>query len=466
MIYRVKTMTENKVDVLKLAMCIDDDEDVKPFVKEFMMLLNVSLSLNTDINYHLIPVGNDRVIYIPVFKYTREEFDQSDEEIIRKRMDTIITFIRNTTFNDMGAECKHSLRNIFIHLNRTGKITTKDKGVKYKGYKLFRLYSTLLNEDISFNIDFKKVIELCSIHRYALKDGNKQRKSCITVLHDPYTVDYAIFCNLSKEFSEMTYQYNTLHLYEHLMTYAWRFTDPECSEAYVNGITSVNGISNIYSIVKSKKVLLRYMNSYIDMVLKGRNKTFWENEEDMLKRETMRTISETRTSRGFSNTSRSDPAAYDFNYNTDIFCKWANDAIDILLVCPEPLDVNKDLHIRDINKRIKEYDISKSAPSIKVNMFKYIPIEALSDKRYVHVERMDPREIAKNIMDNYCVIREGKMYGVDNCLIFPSEYTVDMDYRLYILLYLHRYLSKNEIQKYDEMMCRLIPMPYDYRMII
>ena len=316
------------IPLIRLSLNIPIHESQTPYALEFMHQLNIILAGQTTLNYHLIPITNRPFIYIPVFPYNRKDFSGNIDGLIKERIKTLKTFISTYDFNNERKIIKWGLRNILIMRERLGD--TKRP--------LFKIENR--ETDTKETIDISKHIkmEYPKMLRYKLTDG-----SYISVLHDPYTIDdHLVLCNLSKPFSEMRYQYNALHLYEHLMTYAWKDGDHD-DEAYMNGLTVVNGISNIFAVLNTPEVLMDYLNRYITFVLKARDKQFWIAHKDILRTETLRTISETRAARSFSSPSRSDPAAYDFNYNIDIFCKWSNDPFDILII------TNADIKI-DVNK--------------------------------------------------------------------------------------------------------------------
>jgi hypothetical protein len=241
------------------------------------------------------------------------------------------------------------------------------------------------------------------------------------------------------------------------MTYAWKDGNHN-EEAYMNGITVVNGISNIFAVLMNPESLMDYLNKYINFVLGGRDRKFWIDHKEMLRTETLRTISETRAARSFSSPSRSDPAAYDFNYNVDIFCKWSNDPFDILLITDADLkiDVNK------INAKIlsaKRTPIQLSTPTGR-----YIPVEALMDKTVVRIIKESPENILKEIWEHSFSNIDGHLYGIDNYMLFPETFNIDFDYRLHGLLYFHR-IVKN-IEKYDEKFMRTVVLPHDYKKMI
>ena len=313
------------IPLIRLSLNIPIVESNMPYALEFMQQFNVIVSGQSTLNYHLIPITNKPFIYIPVFPYGRKEFTEDIDKLIKERIKLLKSFISTYNFNNERKIVKWNLRSMLI---------LRDQ-LKESNRPLFKIENREIDLKDTVDIWEGVKLEYPKIKRYTLAD-----KSCISVLHDPYASnDHLILANLSKPFSEMRYQYNTLHLYEHLMTYAWKDGNHN-EEVYMNGITVVNGISNIFAVLMNPESLMDYLNKYIDFVLCGRDRQFWIDRKEMLRTETMRTISETRAARSFSSPSRSDPAAYDFNYNIDIFCKWSNEPFDVLLITDANLKIN------------------------------------------------------------------------------------------------------------------------------
>lgn len=427
------------IPIIRLSFNVPIDEANLPCILEFMQRLNVIIAGNSTLNYHLIPVTNKPFIYIPVFQYKRTDFSGDIEEIIRERIKILKQFFKTY---DFGKE-----RKAFLWLLR--EVLKMRKDAHRENHPIFKVENR--EADIKDYADFDKSLKLeyPRITRTKLADG-----SYISVLYDPYMKhDYVMLANLSKPFSEMKYQYNTLHLYEHLMTYAWRKTD-HLKEVYMNGLTVVNGISNIYAVLDSPEGMIEYMHSYIDFVLKGRDPKFWEQNKEMMRVETMRTISETRLTRSYTTPSRSDPAAYDCHYNPAIFCKWSNDPFDVLLIT----NVEPKLNIKAINAKILSTKTMKIA--LPVPTAKHIPVEVFMDKQAIRVIKESPDNIIKDIIEHSWKNVPGKLYGIDNYMTFPKELDIDFNYRLHGLIYMHRYL-KNSKPLDDALKNNNITLPFE-----
>lgn len=432
------------IPLIRLTLNIPSAQNITAVVLEFMQQLNRIIAGNSTLNYHMIPVTTRPTIYIPVFQYKRGDFTENIEDVIRDRIKALKEFLSTYDFSKERKVICWLLRCIMSHFNKEKlqgmhnifKIENRETGIK-----------EYANINASIKLKYPKII------RHKLADG-----SCISVLYDPYAKEeYVTLANLSKPFSEMGYQYNALHLYEHLMTYAWHDMD-HAKEIYMNGLTVVNGISNIFAVLDNPNSMLDYMHHYIDFVLKSRSPEFWNTHKEMLRTETMRTISETRLTRSYTTPSRSDPAAYDCHYNPAIFCKWSNDPFDILLITNVKVDINT----QAINAKILSTKIHKITLSMPTAS--HIPIEALMDKQTIRVIKESPEKIMEVLQKHdFCLI-PGRLYGIDNYMIFPKEVDIDFNYILHSLIYMHRYIKHDTIK--DDISNYITYLPYKMTDII
>ena len=432
------------VPLIRLSINIPLQPANVPMALEFMHQFNIIVAGQSTLNYHLIPVTNRPIIYIPVYPYERDDFKEDITALIKKRINTLKEFISTYQFDKERKMVLHMLRNILMLRDATD---TK------KHTPLFKIENRETDTKESVDISSNIKLEYPTMKRYRLTDN-----SYISVVYDPYADDeHLVLCNLSKPFSEMGYQYNALHLYEHLMTYAWKDGN-HTEEAYMNGITVVNGVSNVFSVLTSASSMMDYMHRCIDFILKGRDRQFWIDNKEILRTETMRTISETRASRSFSSPSRSDPAAYDCNYNTDIFCKWSNDPFDILLISNTDVVID----VQAINAKIlsaRTTKISLTTPSAA-----HIPVETFMDKAVVRIIKETPGNILNDLWNHRFGNVDGKLFGIDNYMLFPANYNINFDYRIHGLIYLHRFIKN--IEEHDKLFLHNMMMPRDYRKLM
>ena len=435
----------NDIPIIRLSINLPITEIELPNVMEFLQRLNIIIAGQSVLNYHMIPLSNRPFIYIPVFPYKRSDFTNDISKLVRERVNMLKQFLSTYEFDKERSAILWYFRSILTTRNRTGS--------KYKSQPLFKIENREYN--ISEYVDVRKGmnIEYPTIKRYRLTDG-----SYISVWCDPYaTESHVVLCNLSKPFSEMRYQYNALHLYEHLMTYAWKDCDHR-KEAYINGLTVVNGVSNVFAVLNTNETMMDYLDKYITFVLASRDKSFWIKNKEMLRTETVRTISETRAARSFSSPSRSDPAAYDCNYNTDIFCKWSNEPFDVLLLT----NVDTKINVNALNAKI----LSARRTTIRLNIptAAHIPVEAMMDKAVIRIKHETAENIIETIWDAGFGNIPGKLYGIDNYMLFPTEYDIHYNYYLHVLIYMRRFVKN--IEKYDNDLVHDLILPWDYKMLI
>ena len=428
-----------EVPFIRLSLNLLLTDNTVPEQLEFMKRLNIIIAGQSTLNYHLIPVSSVPYIYIPAYPYKRSEFNGDTIALVKERIKTLKQFLSTYRFDEDETVIRLLLRRLL-----RCKRETKNK------HGIFKIESKDAN--ITEYVDVRSDLSIidAQIKRYRLTDG-----SYISVYYDPYLIDeYAIICNLSKPFSEMNYQYNTLHLYEHLMTYAWKGHD-RGHEVYVNGLTVVNGISNVFAILDSTDALMTYLQNFISFTLAARDRNFWIKNKEMVQTETLRTLSETRMSRSFSVPSRSDPVAYDCNYNTDIFCKWSNDPFDILLISNTPIKID----VNALNAKI--LSAKRSNVKIPIPEVPFIPIEAIMDKKEVRIIKESSENIIDDIFRHNFNGVEGRLYGVDNYMLFPVHYDIEFNYNLHGLLYLHRFAKDKSA--YDKKIIDYITFPWDFK---
>ena len=432
----------NDIPIIRLSINLPITEIELPNVMEFLQRLNIIIAGQSVLNYHMIPLSNRPFIYIPVFPYKRSDFTDDISKLVHERVNALKQFLSTYAFDKERSTILWYFRSLLTMRNRTG---SRDKSqplfkIENKEYKISEYVDVRKDMDIKYP----------TMKRYRLTDG-----SYISVYYDPYLIDeYAIICNLSKPFSEMNYQYNTLHLYEHLMTYAWKGHD-RGHEVYVNGLTVVNGISNVFAILDSTDALMTYLQNFISFTLAARDRNFWIKNKEMVQTETLRTLSETRMSRSFSVPSRSDPVAYDCNYNTDIFCKWSNDPFDILLISNTPIKID----VNALNAKI--LSAKRSNVKIPIPEVPFIPIEAIMDKKEVRIIKESSENIIDDIFRHNFNGVEGRLYGVDNYMLFPVHYDIEFNYNLHGLLYLHRFAKDKSA--YDKKIIDYITFPWDFK---
>ena len=399
-----------------------------------MCIVNSRLGSRTELNYHIMPVDNFK-IKVPFYLYTNDEKKLAPLDFIKKRVNTLITFLENIDWmscaNLQEIWIIHSLKILGIDISTDFTLSTfTDETVGYEDLDQEPLKIKLPN------------IHEPKIERVRLSDG-----STIIYLSSQYLNDYGIFANLTIPFSEMGMSFNALHLYEHVMTCGWKSINSSKLKL-MNGATWPNGLCSVFAITNTLNSMKAFAASYIKHYLNSRDKGFWQTEwgAEQLKLETQRTISETRTERSLSSLCRSDYHAYDFKYNTDIFEYWSNKPFDILISGPVSLDY---LHMNTdvINDYIKLHPIRNVEKPRNV-IYHVLPLDAIKMKKLhgYRVVACKTDEIRENLL--HMDPTNKSLYGLDNKMISEDEDLNPYNIILHVLVYNNKLFSDSEMTKF------------------
>ena len=406
----------------------------KILLHKFMSMLNSNIGANTNLNYHIEPV-KDFKIKIPIHVYTNDEKKLSMSDLISKRISTLtkhLSTIDWSKFTNLQEQW------IIYSLKTSGIDISKDFTI-----------STFIDESIDFeNLDHEVLnINLPSakqpkIKRITYKDG-----SSILYLSSPYLTDFGIFANLTTDFSEMGMSFNALHLYEHLMTYAWKGIDFGKIKL-MNGSTWPNALCSVFVITQTLESMKTFAAAFIKFYLESRDAGFWESKEmiDAVKLETQRTISETRLERTLSSLCRSDFHAYDFKYNTKIFEYWSQRPFDLLISGPDSLN-KLFMNESTINKFISLHPSRKIQKPGNV-VYKTLPLDTIKMKE-LHQFRVigaDKDEIKSRLLNP---TSENKaLYGIDSKIISDVENLDGYNSVLHMLCYGNRLFTDDELNQF------------------
>ena len=69
------------VPLIRLSINIPLQPANVPMALEFMHQFNIIVAGQSTLNYHLIPITNRPIIYIPVYPYEREDFKEDITEL-------------------------------------------------------------------------------------------------------------------------------------------------------------------------------------------------------------------------------------------------------------------------------------------------------------------------------------------------------------------------------------------------
>jgi hypothetical protein len=242
---------------------------------------------------------------------------------------------------------------------------------------------------------------------------------------DPLLNDYGLYIGLCKPFSEMGYSYNSLHIYEHMMTLGWKKLN-EKDVLELNGATFPTGMCYLYNIHKTKKSLKTYAREYVKFHSKTKNPEYWKHDlMNDLKRETIRTYSETQSSKSLKDFARTDPSIYEnMIYSIEPFVKYSNDEYTILTVSPEKIDFKFDHYLND--KHI--------TPNVQYRTYDSLPLAAIRNTNELVI--INKKDLTEELYNRYSVL-----FGVDCVALCLDDYNRECEHLNTVLLF----ILKNKI---------------------
>lgn len=367
----------------------------------FFCLVNQLIGAETDVNYRIIR---------PVYSY--EEIDESEtssstseiltvtidfnfqlnnpqnieyNKIVFNKLTVIENYLRNKNWSIETKEVKRYLRNILIH------------NKKFEAKLIYEDYSSIISFECPELINTIKVKETKS-KSVGTSSSSKAKSSVdpsssisIIQIIDPLINDCGIFVDVSKDFSVFKYGYNYLHLFEHIITYAWRNCDKN-NLKLLNGFTSLNANCLIYAVVEDYSTLVSYLKSYLEFHISLLVDGF---PSECLSVETNRTMSETLNEKSLTSFGRTDSIVYSkFSYEIDILKHLLQDSLKIYLVTNVELSFDNSVKklISDFDKALVKFNKSfKFDESKFIKSFDYIPLSVLKEKelRGIHVLKDD-----------------------------------------------------------------------------
>lgn len=375
----------------------------------FFCLVNQLIGAETDVNYRIIR---------PVYSYEDvEDCDCSDtseiltvtidfnfqlnnpqnieyNKIVFNKLTVIENYLRNKNWSIETKEVKRYLRNILIH------------NKKFEAKLIYEDYSSIISFECPELLNTIKVKETKSKVGSKTDNSSSNVDKSISIIQiiDPLINDCGIFVDVSKDFSVFKYGYNYLHLFEHIITYAWRNCDKN-NLKLLNGFTSLNANCLIYAVVEDYSTLLSYLKSYLEFHISLLVDGF---PSECLKVETNRTMSETLNEKSLTSFGRTDSIVYSkFSYEIDVLKHLLQDSLKIYLVTNVEImfgssneQSNKtSLFDNSVKKLISDFDkaLVKFNKSFKFDeskftkSFDYIPLSVLKEKelRGIHILKDD-----------------------------------------------------------------------------
>ena len=436
--FKLNNITSNNINDSYITIEYNNNQPLTKYTKillhKFLTLLNSHIGANTNLNYHINPVKEFK-IQIPIYVYTNDEKKMSSSDLVEKRVNTLINHLENL---DWSKHTNLQEQWLIYSLKTVGIDITTDF-----------LISTTTDPTIGFQDLNQQPIKIKApaIHQAKLKRITYADGSTILYLSTPYLNDYGVFVNLSTTFDEMGMSFNALHLYEHLMTYAWKGIDFSKIKM-MNGSTWPHSLCSVFVITGSLESMKTFAASFIKFYLESREAGFWNKPENLegLKLETQRTISETRTERTLSSLCRSDLHAYDFKYNTNIFEYWSQRPFDMLIAGPDSLEklfMNK----QTIDKFIKLHPSRKVKRPENV-IYKTLPLDTIKMKqmKQFRVIAADKQEIRDYMMRPNP--NNKSLFGIDSKIVSDNENLDIYNSVLHVLCYNNKMFSEEELQRF------------------
>lgn len=287
-------------------------------------------------------------------------------------------------------------------------------------------YDSFMNENkVAFSIlslykfDYSRMLYISSRHLknvvdITLKPPTFEKSKIRTLkfendevleIYNPYLTEALICADFTVPYNEMSYMYNALHVYEHIMCSPWvdiKTKQGKDGLLSLNGLTSGLGNCFVYSIVNTDKAFTTYFNELVKWMYSSRDEGFWDTQKDHINLEISRTISETKTMPYHLTFARSPGCAYNMNYNKSIFDYWSNKPFNITVIHPFKVKI-EDLEIKTLSI---EHPIRKipEPEKPKLRWFPY-SIANMSSNYNIVTKKYKSDEIGK-IIENYLMKNE------------------------------------------------------------
>lgn len=412
-------------------------------VKSFMSIINSYISSQTKLCYHMTDVDLDGTITVPVDVLTNEDINTE-----KRKFENIIMQLKQYLESDI---------NYNVFSLKAKSICSSIIKYSFDWNNSFYIHCEKLHKNVNVKMKKPNVEELI-INEYEFKDG-----SSITEIVNPYITDALICADLCIPYKEMDFGYNVLHFYEHITCTPWFNNKSEYKNdvIYTNGFTSNIGHCYVFSLVQNAKTFENYLYLLVDWMIKSRDLEFWKKHKNDLKRETSRTISETKLNESLGIFARSSGSAYGNVMNNKTYISalkyWSNKPFNIFIRHPF---TSFRLNNKRIQELIQKHPLSK-VPKPEINTFNYYPYEIFinyTDDHIMTTTKEETSKIAKAHSDYiyYDKLPDG-FYGIDvryNMLnkreFYPElspENKVFVFYPIFILSTLKKYYNKKTYEE-------------------
>ena len=351
-------------------------------VYAFMRIIRSQIAFKTNLCYSIPDLNKDCSITIPIDVLANDQVT-TEKKLVSSKVKIL----------------KHFLEHEFNYEGMSNNLKAVLGGLLNYQYD----YTKMLY--ISNSINDKIVDVALKTPTTAKLEIKRTNHNGIDVLNIylPYMDEAMICLDVSRPYEEMGFSYNALHLFEHLLCSPWSALRSKSSMTNLNGFTSNLGNCFVYSLMSDQKTFKLYMQKMCEWLRDSRKLEFWHEHETELKRETNRTISETKHNPSYLSFARSPGTAYNYDYDISLFHYWSNQPMKLTIIHPfKGYDFEFDFG--PMNKVAKP----------KIETFDSIPLETLVNSPAVVTSKVTPKEVAAMTLDFY---KNGKvhdgLFGVD-----------------------------------------------------
>lgn len=371
----------------------------KKIMGNFMDFLISEITINTSLSYHKLnydETGNIIILIQKLENKTNKQINNRDEiynEFIQSKINELKEFLEEKiNYNNILSSFKLII----------SAIVTYD----FDFNKMFYIHRLDTNEKIPVKL---KKPNFNSINYKELKENGLE----ILDVYSEFTDDSLILLDFTRPYEEMGFEYNALHLFEHLITIPFMRTTRNPKNIIIfNGYTTKLGQAVAFIILKNKESFEYYLNELFKHLNKMRDLKYWENEEDPeIILQIKRTISETKKEPSYTNFAKSSNKSYELKLNKHVFHYWANQPMKLTLIHPFKNYKYPKIEFKELE------EVSKP----KIPKFDYIPYEVIYEKSTndLFTKKVQPEKIAKKYLKAYESNDFSKLngvYGLDVCL--------------------------------------------------
>lgn len=285
----------------------------RKILDKFMNVIRCLLAWNTSLDYHLSGPTKNHSITVKLDVLSNDDI-KSTEKLIKKKITEIKKYLENdVNYDKLTKDMKITLASVLRF--------------KIDFSKVLYIRSNFTNESIPINLK-KMPIKPLIINSY------KFQKDEVCEIINPYITESLICVDASRPYCDMSFDYNCLHLYEHLLCSPWTMEETKSSIKTLNGFTTRFGLCCVFCFAEDQNSFEHLFMKELEFIYQSRDENFWKSHEKNIELETRRTISETKHEPWLHIFARSSGNAFNIDYNTKIFEYWSNQPFKITIIHP------------------------------------------------------------------------------------------------------------------------------------